>query len=428
MDVAEKKFLIECLGSGYEILRQHGSPAEQGRFVRKPIDSLRSEPYRGFEEYLYSDNPDHFFLFLQATFVCSDATKIAQIIRRRDRNADAIRAIAAIELHSYEEGRFEEQLIEKVRHYSEMSDAQLKECFSRRFRIKHRDILTLPTEHSIFYAKVNHGYWEYVRGVYDREDFDRAKYRDVKPFRIKRLRTSGVSQAWAERLFRFLRPLEHGDARDGTYLNVSLTTGTESHVQSLRRELTPVTRGAAAGMLAMFETVSPNAEHFMLGDSGATRALIIKSRLRSFFERYVADAEACVFIVPPHLRQLGFVEFAGAVYKFLVPPSRINESWKAVLMSILGYLDRLALRHKSIVVLSQAGLIASIAPLLLSDLPRFQEVKIRFFDLGRVLDVAAPNVLRKQGWAEGNFDAYAAEGRKVFRDVEDDSFSIATMI
>jgi hypothetical protein len=135
-----------------------------------------------------------------------------------------------------------------------------------------------------------------------------------------------------------------------------------------------------------------------------------------------------LFIIPPHLKQVDFVNYKGEVYKFLVPPTRVNETWKAVAATLLGYLTRLSEKHRTITVLAQGASVASLVALLFADMDAIQRSRIRFLDLGRVLDVATPEVLQKQGWALRCVDDYIAEGKKVFRLTTSSEFTLASLI
>ncbi|MEW6133715.1 MAG: hypothetical protein AB1591_11225 [Pseudomonadota bacterium] len=131
-------------------------------------------------------------------------------------------------------------------------------------------------------------------------------------------------------------------------------------------------------------------------------------------------------MVSPHLKQVDFLDYKGSVYKFLVPPTKINETWKAVAATLLGYLVRLGERHKTITVLGQGATIFSLMTLLFSDVDAMPQVRLRFFDLGRVLDIATPEFLKEQAWAQHGLDKYIAEGKKIFRMAKADDFSLAS--
>jgi hypothetical protein len=410
----ERRLLIDCAVEGLRLLDAHFDAAGAGLPLGAQFLPTREGDPVAAQELLYSGNSDHFYMGL-AVLLAADKGQAATILKGRDIRADLDRALEFTEATLYRDSEFDRLLAEAVSRNSELGDDDLRAAFSRRFGIARVDLTALPRDRSIFFAKVNHGYWEYMRSSYDAPEGRADQFRKIDlASKIRRLRTSGTTQAWGRQIRRmFMQP--GGSLASNARLCVSLTTGTEPCSVSIRKELLPVTRGAAAGMLSLFETAVPEVEHFELGDGGATRALIIERSLESFFRSHVQDSEACVFVVPQHLRQVELAGFSGRTYKFMVPPTRINEAWRVVGATLLGYLAALGRKHRTITVLAQGASVASLLGLLFADLDPLPGVRLRYFDLGRVLDVAAPEFLRKQGWAVRNWEQYVAEGAKVFR-------------
>lgn len=410
----ERRTLVECAAEGTHLLDRYfaNSPADAflaGTLPRTlPAAALRAT------DLLSSSNADHFYLAL-SVLLTGDEGQARSLLKGRDIRADIHEALGYTEGALYRESEFERALAGSVARNSALSDEELREAFSRRFKITRFDLSSLPRDRTVFFAKVNHGYWEYMRAAYDASERPEDRFRAIDvAMRVRRLRTSGLTQFWGRQIHRMVA-LPDSRLAATARLCVSLTAGTEPPALSIRKPLQPVTRGAAAGMLSLFETALPDTEHFTLGDGAATRSLIIEEKMEAFFASHVADSEACVFVVPPHLRQLDLVGFGGALYRFVVPPTRINEAWKAVAPTLLGYLAALGRRHKSITVLAQGASVASLLALMFADAEALPQVRLRYFDLGRVLDVAVPEFLQKQSWAAKRSEQYAAEGAKVFR-------------
>jgi hypothetical protein len=410
----ERRTLVECAAEGTQLLDEYFARTPPGRFLAGTLPRTVRAAAVPAPDLLSSANADHFYLAL-SVLLAGDEGQARSLLKGREIRADIDHALGYTEAALYRESEFERALAVSVARNSALSDQELRQAFSSRFKITRFDLCSLPRDRTVFFAKVNHGYWEYMRAAYDASATPAERFRDIDvATRVRRLRTSGVTQFWGRQIHRMVALPASGLAARAK-LCVSLTAGTEPPALSIRKPLQPVTRGAAAGMLSLFETALPNKDHFPLGDGAATRALIIDGKLESFFASHVADSEACVFVVPPHLRQLDLVGFSGALYRFVVPPTRINEAWKAVAPTLLGYLAALGRRHKSITVLAQGASVASLLALIFADADALPQVRLRYFDLGRVLDVAVPEFLQKQSWAARRSEQYAAEGAKVFR-------------
>jgi len=62
--------------------------------------------------------------------------------------------------------------------------------------------------------------------------------------------------------------------------------------------------------------------------------------------------------------------------------------------TVVGYLNKMAGEYRSISVLVQGASVASLIPMIILDLELFQNTKIRYFGLGRVLDIMTPRKTR----------------------------------
>jgi hypothetical protein len=424
----EMRMLVACAKEGSVLIDRHMRKDAPERFVgRAPFLSPGLESFEAMAPFLYAKNVDMFYVLLSVCFATDDLGKVRESIGGLDRNKDLKRSLLFIEHALYDESDFERELSASIHANTVLDDEQIKKAFSARFNVSPMSLMELPTDRSVYFAKVNHGYWEYMRHSYDDEHAERDQFRETHvQSRIRRLRTSGVTQIWAWQIHQYFCAERRPDVE--SLLSISLTAGTESPARSIRKGLSPVTRGAAIGLISMFETALPSAATCELGDGGATRALIFDKTLKAFFEKYVDDSEACLLVTPPHLKMLELVGYKGRIYKFLVPPTRVNETWKVVASALLGYMSRLSQRHKTITVLAQGASIASLLALLFSNMELFAGTRIRFIDLGRVLDVAVPDYLEKQAWAKADLAGYIAEGSTVFRMNEAQPFDLASPI
>jgi hypothetical protein len=410
----EKRMLVECAQEGFRLLDAHFRCNAAGRFASAPFIPAPEGLAEKFEDRLYAGNPDLFYAGLSVLHATQDKHLVNETIKRKEAKVDLECSLDFIQRTLHRESQFELELAESICRHTQLGDAEIRKEFSARFNVSPLSLMSLPTDRNIYFAKVNHGYWEYMRSAYDDAHAGREQFREINVrSKIRRLRTSGVTQAWGWQIHRHL--MQAASTHKHVSLSVSLTAGTEPPAQSIMNELTPVTRGAAIGLMSMFDAALPELDHYRLGDGGATRSLIFDKTLEPFFERYIVDSEACVLVAPPHLKQVDFVDYKGAVYKFVVPATTINETWKTVAATLLGYLMRLGKQHRSITVLGQGASVISLMALLFADVDALQGIRLRYIDLGRVLDVAAPDFLQKQPWAMKNLDEYVVEGKKVFR-------------
>lgn len=423
--------LVECAEIGFRLLDDYISQGEIKQFFSNPLVPLPARRLEQVEHYLYSNNPDAFYSFMSVLYASDDKGVVNGVISSRDVSADLARAVDFIEQALYKESEFEHELAASVKKYISLSDDEIRADFTAKFNVTRTNILSLPTDCPVYFAKANHGLWEFVRGAYDDARQERGEqFRDIDVrYLIRAARTSGLTQLWGRQIHQYLLPKPPSASKGTTSFCVSLTAGIEAPEQSIRKALNPVTRGAAIGLLSMFETALPSMDHYEVGDGAATRALISEKQIEEFFEKYVADSEACLFITPPHLRMIDFVNYKGDVHKFLVPPSKINDTWKTVVATILGYLQRISVKYRTITILAQGASIIPSLVLLIGEMEAsFPMTRLRIFDLGRVLDVSTPEVLQKQAWAARFQDEYVEEGKKVFRNSAEADFTLATLI
>jgi hypothetical protein len=428
MEMEEMRMLVACAKEGSAMIDRHMRKDAPERFVgRAPFLPQGINTFEAMADLLYAKNVDFFYVFLSVCFATDVPGKVRELIGGLDRREALRQSLRFIEHALYAESDFERELAANIHTNTAQGDEQIKKAFSARFNVSPMSLMELPTDRSVYFAKVNHGYWEYMRHAYDDDHAERDQFRETDvQSRIRRLRSSGVTQHWAWQIHQYFRAERSPGVE--SQLSISLTAGTESPIHSIRKTLNPVTRGAAIGLISMFETALPAAVKCEVGDGGATRALIFDKTLKAFFEKYVADSEACLLVTPPHLKMLDLVDYKGRMYKFLVPPTRVNETWKVVASALLGYMVRVSKKHKTITVLAQGASIASLMALLFSNMEVFSGTRIRFIDLGRVLDVAVPDFLEKQAWAKSDLAGYIAEGGTVFRMNEAQPFDLASPV
>jgi hypothetical protein len=408
---ASTKLLLDCAADGLTAIEEHLRAHPATYFDTAGFNPSGMKVPRDVS-FLFP--PDTFYPLLSARWCNPRVPRLGGIFRAAPPKAQRDNALNQIEGALYRETEFDRALAETIQVNAELDDPAIRARFMQDLKVHSVDILSLPVEQSLYFAKVNHGYWEYMLSAYDPAHFERGRFRRADiALRKRRLRTSGVTSFWGYVLAR-LHGAETSRSGQSTVFCVSLTNGIARTSVSIQRELSPETRGAAVGMISFFEALRLGQRKVPVGDGGATRRLILDGTLSDFHARFVQDSGACVFVVPPHLARIGLVDFKGATYRFVLPGKVVNETWKLVAASLVGYLKWLAGKHGSITVLSQGASIGSLMALLLADLDVLKGVRVRYFDLGRVLDVAVPEVFQTQPWAARRLDEYLAIGRKVF--------------
>lgn len=405
------ELLLDCAADGLAAIEQHLREHPSTYF-----DTAGFNP-SGFKvprdvSFLFA--PDTFYSVLSAKWSNPNETMLSGLFRARPAKAQREKALKQIEVALYRETEFDRALVETIQVNAELDDPAIRNRFVEDLKVHAVDMLSLPVAQSLYFAKVNHGYWEYMLSAYDPAHSERGRFRRADiDLRKRRLRTSGVTSFWGYVLSRMHGAETSRPGRD-TVFCVSLTNGIVPTSASIQRELVPETRGAAVGLISFFEALRLGQRRVPVGDGGATRRLILDGTLPEFHTRFVQDSSACIFVVPPHLARISLVDFKGATYRFVLPGKVVNETWKLVAASLVGYLKWVASKHSSITLLSQGASIGSLMALLIADLDVLKGVRVRYFDLGRVLDVAVPEVFQTQPWAAKHLDQYLTTGRKVF--------------
>jgi len=162
-----------------------------------------------------------------------------------------------------------------------------------------------------------------------------------------------------------------------------------------------------AGALTFFKAISKQAS-IPFGDGSEAKSLIDNRESDLFADKYVRDADAVLFVVPPHLRNITIRGFDSAVYRMLIPINLAHETWRISLPIYHAVIRELMAKHKRVVVLTQSAVLAPVLGLSMRG-PENEGSLVRFFDLGRVLDVAAPEIVSKQAWFKPYADIPSSE-------------------
>lgn len=247
------------------------------------------------------------------------------------------------------------------------------------------------------YVKINHGFWEQLYALFGRPDAERMRIQDPARFRAQYVE-SGFLDALAVALGRVARP-EAGRLRfPGMQLGVSLASGSHDHPELLARFAErpagrrSIVMGAAIGLVSWWETLFPGLQPAFCDGSFPKRGLATGA-LQAALEAAAARSERIVFVVPPHLATIRLAGVGIPQETVLVPPTTVHESWAACLAATAGHvLARLAADGRVLVITQSAVFSAVLGAFLLDARRRLlpADARLRFFDLGQALDVAAP--------------------------------------
>ncbi len=252
-------------------------------------------------------------------------------------------------------------------------------------------------DHDLCYTKINHGFWEQLYACFAPPDAVRMRITDPARLRGPYI-TSGFLDGLASLLAAGAWP-QFGRVRfPGVHLGVSLASGTHDHADVLAGfESRPaaqrkIVMGAAIGLAAWWETLFPEHRPAFVDGSFAKRGLETGA-LRKTLVWAAGESERIIFVVPPHLEGIQLADVCIPQETFLVPATTIHESWAACLHSVAGHVfGRLAEDGRVLVITQSAVFSAVLGFFLALAKPQLLPAasRLRYFDLGQALDIAAP--------------------------------------
>jgi hypothetical protein len=272
---------------------------------------------------------------------------------------------------------------------------------STRFSIEQVDLLAGIHDKDFVYAKINHGFWEYLTfvgcGQAEREHYrpwarfplyDRSRFSDVVRIALDSLHRKNLALGFSAGAI---------SVKDFSF-GLSFGSGDCPTCEDLTLPLHPVVKGAAIGCASFFAEMG-GADCWHVSDGCAPKSLFSSDQLGHLFERLSARSDALVFIVPPHLASIALRGWNGPSFAIVVPGQNVNELWPAVLPTLIGMLDRVLSKYPRVSILAQAAETAGLLGIVLCLLRgRHPTCVTRYIDLGQVLDVAASSVPDAGPW------------------------------
>lgn len=146
------------------------------------------------------------------------------------------------------------------------------------------------------------------------------------------------------------------------------------------------------GMLSFIDSLG-KLDPIVFEDGASPRRMLIDGELARFMDEHVHAANACLVVGPDHLRRIAMPGFRGTLQFVATPRAYIHEEWRAVLPVMLGAIADLQARHGRVTVLAQGANFATMLAFGVDiALPPPARSDVSFFDLGRVLDIADPEI------------------------------------
>ena len=299
-----------------------------------------------------------------------------------------------------------EEFSKQAGDFSVLSDDDLKAAVATQFQVSLHSLLTTAQCKNFVFTKINHGYWEHFLSIYAQSFEARSEKEEFRKFEKSMLDSayaaSGMDGALAFFIQKSLSEKAWrcgGDADGVLRLAIGYSAGDRTFLKTLNGAISPVTRAAMAGSLAFFRSVTGNAP-VVLGDGSEAKKMLDDGELKIFAERFVSNVPAVLFVVPPHLKDIVVPGMTGSVYKMVIPRKYAHETWRITLPVFISVVQRLMAKHGKLSILTQSGVLAPILGLSLPQIFENSEgdLSVRFFELGRVLDIASPETTSWQPW------------------------------
>jgi hypothetical protein len=286
------------------------------------------------------------------------------------------------------------QYINATMEFGVLADSDLKAVAKKQFRVVQED-LSIQRDSYIF-TKLNHGFWEFFFSAYS--DFSDADYASRK-IRDRRM-TNRPQATYQSGFFEAFGALVSGtgiDAGNESCLafGIGIGAGAESFDDMLDSQLTEVSRGALMGMLSFWSSID-DTSNSVFRDGCEPRDVLFEGKLPQFMHNHVYGRDACLIISPSHLSKIELPEFTGELFHLSIPHVVVHQTWRVSLAIVLGQIDALLARYEKLTIIMQGANFATLAALALSQVLSLEEKnRVKFFDLGRLLDVARPDICER---------------------------------
>lgn len=393
MNETEVELIIDSYFDGLCIINKNNSVGTPffPEINKSNIDKLKSSAYSFVSQVgkpSYLKNPDLFYLILQYGVLNRFEWKDRELDKYTKLNPKEF--VLELLNNSFLEDEISESINKELglslSSQIGLSDEQLKSKANQLLSVE--DVSLLTDDENIIYTKINHGYWEFLLNSFvSIESTD--KYRDLS--------LSPHPESWKKSgfhaiLFDAIRTIaDEKDNDDRLKVAVSLSAGDKAYKNTISSDLSAVSRGALVGLLAFIEALGLN-NAISLYDGCAPRNMIKNNEFDVFFGSQLDAFDAVLLIVPPGLKCLDFPCYKGKVYTLSIPGQIVHETVRVLIPVILGVLDRLINKHRSVCVITQSAVLAPLAAIYIHKMFGNKSRSISFFDLGRILDISRPEL------------------------------------
>lgn len=420
MKKTEFELIVKALKFGENKVKAYEDNFNQSYFTEKRLwPNLDKNNLDFFKN--ESKDVDIFYSKL-TLFLTTEYENFKLLSKKMNDRANISNIMDFIQDKLYQRSDFDIALEKNIASLSKLPDVEIKKNLQNAFSIKKDQIMSLPTNSSVFYLKMNHGFWEFMGYAYSEEDRG-ERFRSFNDDVKRRVKYNSHTQLWAQLVLNYFTESNEGIV---TKVDFGLSNGTMTFEQVIRNELNIYGRGAGVSILSLLESINGLGSPLEIGDGTAARALMKDRKMSEFRNKYIDDTEACLFIVPSHLKDIEVSNYSGSIYKIIVPDSKIHATWKVLATLVIGYINEITKTHKSLVIFSQGSSISPLITLLSSKVSGETNALIRMFDMGQLLDAAAAGKMRNYQWLDSLSDEDIAEVKKVFVLGGGSDFSILT--
>ena len=273
----------------------------------------------------------------------------------------------------------------------------VKSVVNRTLRVAPQDDFDCNPHKDFWYFKINHGYWEQlfrILGTYDAVKMRVRPYEDFK----RAYADSAFSIVLESLLLDFARVEDSRVSFPGMHFGVSLNNGNLAHepwlegIHSDAPQNQQVLLGTSIGLLGWFESLF-GVRELCLADGSFPKRAAVAGTLRETLHKFARHSNRILFVVPPHLDGIALNGVDMPQETLLVPGARVHECWAAALWATTRHvLARLETDTRVLVITQSAVFSAMLATFLRAAKEALAPVAhhIFFFDLGQVIDSAAP--------------------------------------
>lgn len=294
-------------------------------------------------------------------------------------------------------------LCENMKLAMELSWKELKEEVNRKFFFENKNIIDFDASNDYYFVKVNHGFWEQITKVVLPMRYHH-RLRDTIDENL--MNSMFFDSFFIEKLFiqmyrNLIRQNEKENVLQGIDFAISFGAGDYSISEILNSKEDEIKRGSMVGAISFVNSLIPKGR-LILNDGAMMKSLCKGRLLDDFVAKANKNADAILFIVPPHLENIGMTKGEIPQYVLPIPRFNVHQLWPSISVAVFGVVYALLTKYDDIKIYSQCAVYAAILAFIIKDIKNNlfygSDKTVHFFDLGRVLDVADLKGCAWQPW------------------------------